>query len=83
MAQTATAGGSAALVGEAGPRERLHVIAAPGASFLSQLLAAHHHLPPQRARRRAPMGEALRAYDDGARMADRRLPPGYRKTLVI
>lgn len=84
MDQDATSGGKTSLVGNgATPRERLHIAhAAPHADFISQLIAERQHLPPQRARRRAPVTEALAAYDSGARIADRRLPPGYRKTIV-
>jgi hypothetical protein len=65
------------------PRERLR-IAVPSASvdFLSQLIAERQHLPPQRERRRAPVGEAVTAYDRGARIAVRRMPAGYRTTIV-
>lgn len=72
------------LVGNAPtPRERVRLAhAAPHADFVSQLIAERQHLPPQRARRRAPVGEALAAYDSGAHIADRRIPPGYRKTIV-
>jgi hypothetical protein len=82
--QDATSGRKASLVGDsATPRDRLRLAhTAPHADFISQLIAERQHLPPQRMRRRAPMGEALAAYDNGARIADRRLPPGYRKTIV-
>jgi len=65
------------------PRERLK-LATPSASvdFLSQLIAERQHLPPQRERRRAPVGEAVNAYDRGARIAVRRMPAGYRTTIV-
>lgn len=69
--------------GGTSPRERLRLVhAAPNADFLSQLIAEYQHLPTQRARRRAPIGEALAAYDSSARSAERRMPPGYRKTIV-
>ena len=55
---------------------------APHADFLSQLLAARQHLPPQRERRRAAVGVAVTAYDEGGKRAVRRLPPGYRRTIV-
>ena len=51
---------------------------APKAAFLSQLIAERHHLATQRAKRQAPVGEALRTYDAGGKIAVRRLPPGYR-----
>ena len=56
---------------------------APEASFVSQLLAARAHLPPQRERRRATPEGAVGAYAAGAKMAVRRMPAGYRKTVVI
>ncbi len=82
--QDVTSKGRTSLVGSGPtPRERLHLAyAAPHADFISQLIAERQHLPPQRARRRAPVGDALAAYADGARIADRRIPPGYRKTIV-
>lgn len=65
------------------PRQRLR-LATPDASvdFLSQLIAEHQHLPPQRERRRAPVGEAVDAYANGGKIAVRRMPAGYRKTIV-
>lgn len=57
--------------------------ALPAAEFLSQLIAERDHLPPQRERRRAPVDFALDTYDSTTRHAVRRMPPGYRKTLVI
>ena len=54
---------------------------APKAAFLSQLIAERHHLATQRARRQAPVGEALRTYDAGGKIAVRRLPPGYRMSI--
>lgn len=72
-----------AMTGAASPRDRLRLVrAAPSADFLSQLIAEYQHLPPQRARRRAPVCEALAAYASGAHIAERRMPPGYRKTIV-
>jgi hypothetical protein len=53
----------------------------PKADFLSQLIAERHHLAPQRARRRAPVADALRTYDAGGHVADRRLPPGWRMNI--
>ena len=52
------------------------------APFLSQLIAERDHLPPQRARRRAPVATALVSYRDTASHTLPRLPPGYRKSLV-
>jgi len=51
---------------------------APKAAFLSQLIAERYHLATQRTRRQAPVVEALTRYDAGERIAERRMPPGYR-----
>lgn len=65
------------------PHERLRVATpSPSVDFLSQLIAERHHLPPQRERRRAPVGEAVNAYANGGRIAVRRVPAGYRTTIV-
>lgn len=56
---------------------------APAAAFVSQLLAERAHLPPQRAKRRGSPEGAVGAYASGARIADRRMPAGFRKTLVV
>jgi len=56
--------------------------AAPEATFLSQLIAERDHLPPQRARRRAPVATALLSYHGTAILTPPRLPPGYRKSLM-
>jgi hypothetical protein len=64
------------------PRERLRVTPPAQSDFVSQLIAERQHLPPQRERRRAPVVEAVNAYDRGARIAARRMPAGYRKTIV-
>ena len=84
MDQDATSGERTSLVGSGPtPRERLRLAhAAPHADFVSQLIAERQHLPPQRARRRAGVNEALAAYNSGAHIADRRIPPGYRKTII-
>ncbi len=54
---------------------------APGAPFLSQLIAERNHMATQRARRRAPVDDALRTYDAGGRISERRMPPGYRMSV--
>jgi hypothetical protein len=54
---------------------------APKAAFLSQLIAEKHHMPSQRERRQATVPVALQTYDAGGRIAERRLPPGYRMDL--
>jgi hypothetical protein len=51
---------------------------APKSAFISQLIAERYHMSTQRARRQAPLVEALRTYDAGGRIAVRRLPAGYR-----
>lgn len=56
--------------------------AAPKAAFLSQLIAERHHLAPQRARRRAPIAEAVDAYYSTGNVTAVRMPAGYRKTVV-
>ena len=56
---------------------------APKAAFLSQLIAERHHLATQRAKRQAPVAEALRTYDAGGKIGIRRLPPGYRMSVDV
>lgn len=63
------------------PRPSLHRIQ-PGAAFVSQLLAARDNMPPQRARRRSTPQGATTAYAEAARVAVKRMPIGYRKTVV-
>lgn len=68
---------------EVTPRERLMLVHPPAhADFLSQLIAARQHLPAQRDRRRAPVHQAVDAYANGSKIAVRRMPAGYRKTIV-
>lgn len=65
------------------PRERLMLVQTPAhADFLSQLIAARQHLPAQRERRRAPVHQAVDAYANGGKITVRRMPAGYRKTIV-
>lgn len=52
------------------------------APFVSQLIAERDHLPPQRAHRRASAQGAVGAYAEGARVAVKRMPLGYRTTIV-
>ena len=54
---------------------------APKPEFLSQLIAEHHQLTPQRIRRPATPMEVLRTYDAGGKLRVLRLPPGYRLDL--
>lgn len=56
---------------------------APEAAFISQLLAARERLDTQRIRRRAPVNIAVDAYRAGSTIAVRRLPQGYRRTVVV
>jgi hypothetical protein len=58
------------------------VSSTPDSNFVSQLLAAHVVLPPLRERRRANAEGAIGAYKAGARIAVRRMPAGYRTTIV-
>ena len=55
---------------------------APSAAFVSQLIAARDRLPPQRERRTASVDRAVGAYRSGAVIAVKRMPEGYRKTVV-
>jgi hypothetical protein len=55
----------------------------PRAAFISQLIAERQHLPIQRQRRRSTVDVALDAYGATERNAVLRMPPGYRKTLVV
>jgi hypothetical protein len=52
------------------------------APFVSQLLAERGNLPPQRARRRNSAEGAIGAYASGARIAVKRMPVGYRTSIV-
>lgn len=52
------------------------------AAFVSQLLAARANLPPQRGRRRNTAEGAVGAYADGAKIAVKRMPVGYRTSIV-
>ena len=56
---------------------------APTPEFVSQLIAARDRLPPQRNCRTNTAEGAVGAYGMGMRMADRRMPLGYRKTVVV
>jgi hypothetical protein len=53
-----------------------------GAAFVSQLLAERHNLAPQRSRRRGTSEGAIGAYADGAKVAVKRMPVGYRTSIV-
>jgi hypothetical protein len=65
----------------AGTRPSL-AFSAPTAAFVSQLIAARAHMPTQRARRIGTPEGAVGAYGQTARLTQRRMPQGYRKTVV-
>ena len=65
------------------PRPRPSLLRNPtGAAFVSQLLAERNNLAPQRARRRGTSEGAIGAYVDGAKVAVKRMPLGYRTSIV-
>ena len=64
-----------------GPRPSL-AFSAPTAAFVSQLIAARAYPPVQRARRIGTAEGAVGAYGKAARLGERRMPQGYRKTVV-
>lgn len=81
MASSDTKPGLPMLIGA--PRPRPSLMRNPAtAAFVSQLLAERHQLPPQRLRRRGSAEGAIGAYADGARVAIKRMPMGYRKSVV-
>ena len=53
------------------------------AAFISQLIAERHHMAPQRERRRATMAVAVGSYAATEQQSVRRLPPGYRKAMLV
>jgi hypothetical protein len=53
------------------------------AAFVSQLLAARERMAPQRQRRVATNERAIGAYGSSARLGERRMPIGYRKTMIV
>ena len=69
------------LIGAARPRPSLRRSEIT-AAFVSQLLAARANLAPQRMRRRSSAEGAIGAYADGARVAVKRMPVGYRTSIV-
>ena len=69
------------LIGASRPRPSLHR-SETTAAFVSQLLAERNNLAPQRARRRGSAEGAIGAYADGARVAVKRMPVGYRTSIV-
>nr|WP_295889599.1 hypothetical protein [uncultured Devosia sp.] len=65
------------------PRPRPSLLRNPtGAAFVSQLLAERNNLAPQRARRRGNAEGAIGAYAAGAKVAVKRMPVGYRTSIV-
>ena len=70
------------LITQPAPRPSLQR-SATTAAFVSQLLAERNRLTPQRSRRRGSVEGALGAYAESARMGVRRLPQGYRTTVVV
>ena len=52
------------------------------AAFISQLLAERNNMAPQRARRRSTAEGAIGAYTSGAKVAVKRMPLGYRTSIV-
>lgn len=69
------------LIGPARPRPSLRR-SETTAAFVSQLLAERHNLAPQRSRRRGTAEGAIGAYTDGAKVAVKRMPMGYRTSIV-
>ena len=75
---------SGALVAQAPAAARPSLaFSAPTAAFVSQLIAARAHMPAQRARRIGTAEGAASAYGETARLTQRRMPQGYRKTVVV
>lgn len=64
-----------------GPRPSL-ARSTPTAAFVSQLIAARAHMPAQRTRRIGTPEGAVGAYGQTARLTKRRMPQGYRKTVL-
>jgi hypothetical protein len=63
------------------PREVLRLVPASiHADFVSQVLVSRHAVPDDDPR--LITEQAVTAYDKGARIAVRRMPAGYRKTIV-
>lgn len=52
---------------------------APSADFVSQLIVERDQLPAQG----ESVETAVGAYDAGSRIAVRRIPAGYRKTMIV
>jgi len=69
------------LIEPTGPRPSLQR-SETTAAFISQLLAERNRMAPQRARRRNSAEGAVGAYAAGARVAVKRMPMGYRTSIV-
>ncbi len=82
MADSETGSGGVPMLLEAArPRPSLQRSSAM-AAFVSQLLAERGQLPPQRTRRRGSAEGAIGAYAAGAKVGVKRLPMGYRTSIV-
>lgn len=68
--------------GAARPRPSL-AHSAPTAAFVSQLIAARQKSGPHPAQRSGTPAGAVGAYGKGARISERRMPLGYRKTMLV
>lgn len=53
------------------------------AAFVSQLLANRDRMAAQRHRRSGSNERAIGAYANSARMGERRMPAGFRRTVVV
>ncbi len=71
-----------ALTAPAAPRPSL-ARSAPKSAFISQLIAERYRLAPQRLKRQVPLNIAVETYRTGSTIAVRRLPAGFRTTLVV
>lgn len=56
---------------------------APSADFISQIIAEHQHLGFHDTPVGAPADAAASAYEDVAKRAVRRMPAGYRTTVIV
>ncbi|MGB3337763.1 MAG: hypothetical protein WBA73_11335 [Devosia sp.] len=69
------------LIGSPRPRPSL-LRTETTAAFVSQLLAERGNLAPQRSRRRGSAEGAIGAYAASAKVAVKRMPLGYRTTIL-
>lgn len=70
------------IVGTASARPSL-ARSAPTAAFVSQLIAARDRMATQRPCRQNTPEAATSAYKSGARIAERRMPAGFRTTIEV